>query len=390
MLEDIYPVQWTGRQAVVTLPDHIDVSNASQISEELLSLINRGAVALIADMTLTASCDLAGADAVVRAYQRAAANGTQLRLVVTAPVVRRVLTVSGLDRLISIYPSLEAAAAAAPGAVAPVAPSPPRAGTPSQRRSPHRPGTVAITRAVLRKLVDSLADGVALSDDDGRLVLVNRRLADTFGYEQAGLTGRPVESLIPAGLRADHRGHRAAYAQAPRPRPMGEGARLVGLRKDGTTFPVKVSLNPVPTSTGHLTLAVVRDVTETGQGEDLLDLARAAVAAEHEHRDAGLLDRVVDSLFNIGLILQAAIGMPHDLARRRIAEALQHLDDTIHEIRDHALAADPVPERGPAPPAAPGDLRSGRAGRRVDDRVRDAAEKGADGRGGNPVQDSPV
>ena len=124
MLEDIYPVQWTGRQAVVTLPDHIDVSNASQISEELLSLINRGAVALIADMTLTASCDHAGADAVVRAYQRAAANGTQLRLVVTAPVVRRVLTVSGLDRLISIYPSLEAAAAAAPGAVAPVAPSP--------------------------------------------------------------------------------------------------------------------------------------------------------------------------------------------------------------------------------------------------------------------------
>ena len=125
MLEDIYPVRWTGRQAVVTLPDHIDVSNASQISEELLSLINRGAVALIADMTLTASCDLAGADAVVRAYQRAAANGTQLRLVVTAPVVRRVLTVSGLDRLISIYPSLEAAATA-PGPAPAVRKAPPQ------------------------------------------------------------------------------------------------------------------------------------------------------------------------------------------------------------------------------------------------------------------------
>ena len=60
-------------------------------------------------MTATASCDHAGADAVVRAYQRAAASGTQLRLVVTAQIVRRLLSVTGLDRLISIYPSLEAA-----------------------------------------------------------------------------------------------------------------------------------------------------------------------------------------------------------------------------------------------------------------------------------------
>jgi anti-anti-sigma factor len=100
------------RQAVVALPEHIDVSNASQIREELLWVINRGAAALIADMTETLSCDHSGADAVMRAYQRALASGTQLRLVVTAPIVRRVLAVSGLDRLIPVYPSLEAATAA--------------------------------------------------------------------------------------------------------------------------------------------------------------------------------------------------------------------------------------------------------------------------------------
>jgi anti-sigma B factor antagonist len=112
-------VQWTGRQAVVTLPENIGVANAGQVGEGLLSVINRGAAVLIADMTATLSCDYSGADAMVRAYQRALVSGTQLRLVVTTPVVRRVLNVNGLDRLISIYPSLDAAiAAVAPAAAA--------------------------------------------------------------------------------------------------------------------------------------------------------------------------------------------------------------------------------------------------------------------------------
>jgi anti-sigma B factor antagonist len=112
VFKNTYPVQWIGRQAVIALPEHIDVSNASQIREELLWVINRGAAALIADMTATLSCDQSGADAVMRAYQRALASGTQLRLVVTAQIVRRVFDLWGLDRLISVYPTLEAAAAA--------------------------------------------------------------------------------------------------------------------------------------------------------------------------------------------------------------------------------------------------------------------------------------
>ena len=126
VINDTYPVRWMGRQAVVALPEHIDVSNASQIREELLWVINRGAVALIADMTGTLSCDHSGADAVMRAYQRALASGTQLRLVVTAPIVRRVLGISGLDRLIPVYPSLEAATAAGISTV----PENPQAGRP--------------------------------------------------------------------------------------------------------------------------------------------------------------------------------------------------------------------------------------------------------------------
>jgi anti-anti-sigma factor len=358
--EGPYPVKWADDGAVVTLPEHIDVSNAGQISEQLLVVINRGAAELIVDMAATLSCDHAGADAVARAYQRATGSGTQLRLVVTAPIVRRVLSINGLDRLIPVYPSLEAAAAAvARTAGAPLLPGPaetaadslppPGGAARATGRRPAGPGTAAITQAVLWQVIDALADGIALSDKDGALVLVNRRLAEMFGYQDTELVGRPVDDLVPADLRVAHRGHRAGYAREPRARPMGAGARLVGLRKDGATVPVEVSLSPVPTATGLLTLAVIRDATESRRRDDLTGLARAAAAAEQAHQDRDLFDRVVNGLFHVGLSLQEAIDLPHDAARSRITGTLQHLDEAIHEIRDHLFAA-----RGPAGPQPPG------------------------------------
>jgi anti-sigma B factor antagonist len=118
MREDFCPVHWAGRRAVVALPEHVGASNAGQIQQELLSVIDGGATALIAEMTATAWCDHAGAGAVVRAFRRAVISGTQLRLVVTAEHVSRVLSLSGLDQLVPIYPSLEAATAASPPAAA--------------------------------------------------------------------------------------------------------------------------------------------------------------------------------------------------------------------------------------------------------------------------------
>ena len=337
MLTDICPVRWTGRQAVIALPEHIDVSNAGPIREELLSVINRGAQALIADLTATISCDHAGADALARGYQRAVASGTELRLVVTAPVVRQILSLNGLDRLVPIYPSLQAATAArAPATVIPVAAT-----------RPERP-VAGITPAVAGKLVDALQDGVALTDGGGALVLANLRLEEMFGYAHAELAGRPVESLIPVELQAAHRGHRAGYARAPTARPMGAGARLVALRKDGTTFPAEISLSPVATATGTLTLAVIRDVTEARRVADLADLARAAVAARQARLGQDLLDSIATSLCDVGLSLQAAADLPHDAASKGIAGALRNLDDTIRQIRDNAFTTrdqetDPAP-----------------------------------------------
>jgi anti-anti-sigma factor len=345
----VFPVQWAGRQAVVTLPEHIDVTNVAQLREQLLSLINRRAAVLIADMTATVSCDHAAVDAIARAYQRAAVSGTQLRLVVTAPVVRRVLGIEGLDRLVSIYPTVEAATAAGTprterwasvGGLAPDSTRPPI-------RPAGAPRAAALTPAVLWQLVDALGDGLALTGHDGEIVLANRRCAEMFGYEPTELVGRPVEILVPADLRAAHEGYRAAYARAPEAKPMGARARLVGLRKNGATLPVEISLTPVPTATGHFVLAVIRDATEAWRREDLADLARAAVA-EHTRRDQELFDRVVQSLFRVGLSLQAAADLPSELARERITDALRELDDTIRDIRDHAFAP-PSPGHSPDP-----------------------------------------
>ena len=265
LLKNCYPVRWAGRLAVVVLPEHVGLPNAGQVSEELLSVINRGADALIADMTATISCDYAGANALLRVRQRAVASGTHLRLAVTDGIVRRVLSLSGLDHLVSIYPSLEAAMAASQSA--PVAAAVPAL--------PDGDDGAVITPAVLRGLLDALDDGVALADGDGKVVLANRRLAEMFGYQQAKLLGHRIDPLIPAGAG-----------------------------KDGAPFPVEVRRVPVPTPAGQFTLTVIRDVSgNRPQGQQA-------------RRGRGLPGSVITRLSRAGLSLRA---FPRQLAALRQA-----------------------------------------------------------------------
>jgi anti-sigma B factor antagonist len=105
------PVLWVGRTAVVTLPAEIDITNAAQVREELLSLVNRGAVLLVADLSHTIFCDSAGVGALARTLRRAEASQIEMRLVVATPPVQRMLTLTGVDRLLDIYPSVTAALA---------------------------------------------------------------------------------------------------------------------------------------------------------------------------------------------------------------------------------------------------------------------------------------
>jgi anti-sigma B factor antagonist len=113
VLGEHYPAAWAEKVAVVTLPAEIDIANADDIREDLLSTINRGAALLVVDMSATNFCDSAGVNALVRAFKRAAANGTGMRLVVPDRNVQRILALTGIDRLIDIYPSVSAATAGA-------------------------------------------------------------------------------------------------------------------------------------------------------------------------------------------------------------------------------------------------------------------------------------
>ena len=105
---------WVGRVAVVKLPPEVDISNADQVRQDLLMAVTQGASVVIADMSATTFCDSAGVTALVHAVRKANAGGAGLRVAASAPSVTRVLAITGVDRLIEIYPGV-AAAMAGPG-----------------------------------------------------------------------------------------------------------------------------------------------------------------------------------------------------------------------------------------------------------------------------------
>jgi PAS domain S-box-containing protein len=126
---------------------------------------------------------------------------------------------------------------------------------------------VGLDDAQIWGLVDAAPDAMVMVDELGAILLVNRQTEMLFGYERSELLGRPVEELLPEQLRQVHRAHRTRYRADPRVRPMGASMRLAGRRRDGTEFPVEVSLSPVAGDAGLRVVAAVRDVTEREQAE---------------------------------------------------------------------------------------------------------------------------
>jgi len=121
--------------------------------------------------------------------------------------------------------------------------------------------------ARFRGLVDAAPDAMVIVDATGAIELVNSQTEALFGYERDELLGRPVEVLVPGRSRDDHRHHRDEYAQTARVRPMGAGLELFALHKDGTEFPVEISLSPFETDDGVSISAAIRDVSVRKQAE---------------------------------------------------------------------------------------------------------------------------
>jgi len=113
--DESFPVTWSGRAAVVGVPEEVDLTNSDGLRDALLNALNAGARGLVVDMTETTFCDSSGIAALTRAARRAAANESSMRLAATAPAVLRVLNLVGIDRLIDVHPTVREALASLPG-----------------------------------------------------------------------------------------------------------------------------------------------------------------------------------------------------------------------------------------------------------------------------------
>ena len=128
--------------------------------------------------------------------------------------------------------------------------------------------------ALVQSALESAPDAIVITDGTGAIVFANRQVAALFGYEPQEVLGSPIEHLLPERFRSRHIDHRVNFSHALRVRPMGAGLDLRARRKDGTEFPVEISLSPIHTGDRTLVAAAIRDVTDRKRIEAELVAAR--------------------------------------------------------------------------------------------------------------------
>ncbi|MGZ4859412.1 MAG: PAS domain S-box protein, partial [Candidatus Angelobacter sp.] len=131
-----------------------------------------------------------------------------------------------------------------------------------------------------RKLLEAAPDAILEVNSEGQIMLLNEAAERMFGYSRGELLGLNVESLVPASMRGGHARHRTSYATHPNTRPMGTGLELQGQRKDGSLFPVEISLSPNWIEGSLHVIASVRDITQRRAVEDRLRALREQYTSE--------------------------------------------------------------------------------------------------------------
>jgi PAS domain S-box-containing protein len=194
-------------------------------------------------------------------------------------------------------------------------------------------------------LLESAPDAVVIADSSGRIVLVNAQTESLFGYARDELLGHSIERLLPESARERHVVHRVDYLRDPRTRPMGIGLPLSGVRKDGSEFPVDISLSAIDTGDGQLLTAFVRDITERQAASDLQrslterrQLLEHIVSAGEEERlriASDIHDDSIQAMTAAGMRLQllgAELDDPDQV--RLLAETQRAIELSIARLRE--------------------------------------------------------
>jgi PAS domain S-box-containing protein len=249
-------------------------------------------------------------------------------------------------------------------------------------------------------LLESAPDAMVIVGADGLIALVNRQTEQLFGYRRKELLARPVEILVPGRFRDRHPHHRDTYFADPKLRRVGPGLQLYARRKDGTEFPVEISLSPLKTVSGTTVSAAIRDVTERKRAEELQRALAAEQEAAQHLRD---LDRLKDEFLGtvshelrtpltvIAALAEVLGGSPDredrvDLVERIFQNASamgamieQLLDYSRLEAGKIALEVSPLPLRDAVLRCI--ELAHGMGGRQISLEVPDELMVQADARG---------